>query len=77
MGNIVPQRRISKTRKRLRRTHFKLSLPGMSVCPNCNEEQLSHSVCKNCGFYDGAKFKKSQIERQEEIDAKREKEENK
>ena len=35
---IVPQRRISKTRKRKRRTHFKLDLPGMMVCPNCGEE---------------------------------------
>jgi len=77
MGNIVPQRRISKTRKRMRRTHYKLDLPGMSLCPNCKEEKLAHVVCKNCGFYDGAKYKKGQIERQEEIDEKREKEESK
>ncbi len=50
---IVPQRRIGKTRKRKRRTHFKLDLPGIMTCPNCGEAKLSHTVCKACGFYDG------------------------
>ncbi|RCK10899.1 50S ribosomal protein L32 [Bacillus licheniformis] len=29
----VPFRRTSKTKKRLRRTHFKLQVPGMVECP--------------------------------------------
>ena len=49
----VPQRRTSKTAKRKRRTHFKLSVPGMVVCPNCGEMKLSHRVCKECGQYAG------------------------
>ncbi len=49
----VPQRRTSKTAKRKRRTHFKLSVPGMVVCPNCGEMKLAHRVCKECGHYDG------------------------
>jgi len=47
----VPQRRTSKTAKRKRRTHFKLNVPGMVVCPNCGEMKLSHRVCKECGYY--------------------------
>ena len=31
----VPKRRTSKTRKNKRRTHFKISVPGMTECPNC------------------------------------------
>lgn len=50
---IAPPRRISKTRKRKRRTHFKIEVPGMMLCPNCGEMKLSHAVCKACGFYDG------------------------
>jgi len=50
---IVPQRRIGKTRKRKRRTHFKLDLPGIMVCPNCGETKLAHTVCRSCGYYDG------------------------
>lgn len=58
---IVPQRRISKTRKRLRRTHFKLELPGMMVCPNCGEMKLAHTVCKECGYYDGKLVKEIKV----------------
>ncbi|HFQ2313016.1 TPA: 50S ribosomal protein L32 [Staphylococcus aureus] len=49
----VPKRRTSKTRKNKRRTHFKISVPGMTECPNCGEYKLSHRVCKNCGSYNG------------------------
>jgi len=50
---IVPKRRTSKTRKRKRRTHYKLEVPGMTLCPNCGEMKLSHNVCKVCGYYGG------------------------
>ncbi|WP_020008738.1 50S ribosomal protein L32 [Salinicoccus albus] len=49
----VPKRRTSITRKRKRRTHKKLSVPGMVECPNCGEMKLSHRVCKECGSYKG------------------------
>ncbi len=49
----VSQRRTSKTRKRKRRSHDKLTVPGMVVCPNCGEMKLTHRVCKSCGMYDG------------------------
>ncbi|MFA9557347.1 50S ribosomal protein L32 [Evansella sp. AB-rgal1] len=49
----VPFRRTSKTKKRMRRTHIKLTVPGMVKCPNCGEMKLSHRVCKECGSYKG------------------------
>ena len=49
----VPQRRISKTRKRLRRTHFKLSVSGLVTCPQCGAMIKAHHVCPKCGFYGG------------------------
>jgi len=49
----VPQRRISKTRKRMRRTHFKLEVSGLVTCPNCGEMIKSHHVCPKCGYYAG------------------------
>lgn len=49
----VPKRRTSKTRKNKRRTHIKLSAPGMVECSNCGEMKLSHRVCKSCGSYKG------------------------
>ncbi|HIX02367.1 MAG TPA: 50S ribosomal protein L32 [Candidatus Ligilactobacillus excrementigallinarum] len=47
----VPARKTSKTRKRLRRTNYKLQVPGMSACPNCGELRRSHRVCPSCGYY--------------------------
>lgn len=49
----VPQRRTSKTRRNMRRTHFKLAVPGMVKCEQCGELKISHRVCKNCGSYKG------------------------
>ena len=51
----VPKKRTSKTRKRKRRTHKKLSAPNLAECSNCHEKILSHHVCPECGHYDGKK----------------------
>ncbi len=62
----VPKRRTSKARKRKRRTHFKLSVPGMVVCDNCGETKLAHRVCKSCGHYNGRSVLK---QKEESVDA--------
>ncbi len=49
----VPYRRTSKTTKRMRRTHFKLSVNGASVCQHCGALVKAHTVCPKCGYYDG------------------------
>ncbi|HEX6923400.1 MAG TPA: 50S ribosomal protein L32 [Bacillales bacterium] len=49
----VPKRRTSTTRKKKRRTHYKLHVPGMVECDNCGEYKLSHRVCPECGSYNG------------------------
>lgn len=41
----VPARKTSKTKKRMRRGHIKLSVPGLAPCPNCGELRKSHMVC--------------------------------
>ena len=47
----VPFRRTSKTKKRMRRTHLKKTVPNMTVCPNCGASIKPHRVCTNCGHY--------------------------
>ena len=49
----VPFRKISKTRKKMRRTHYKISANGLVKCPNCGEMIRPHRVCDKCGFYKG------------------------
>ena len=47
----VPFRRTSKTKKRMRRTHLKKEVPGLTVCPNCGAPIKPHRVCVSCGYY--------------------------
>jgi len=49
----VPFRRTSKTSKRMRRTHYKLNVTGVTTCPNCGAMIKSHTICTKCGYYDG------------------------
>ncbi len=65
---IAPQRRISKTRKRKRRSHFKLDMPSMMVCPNCGEMKLAHIVCKKCGCYDGKIVREIKVKEEAEAE---------
>jgi large subunit ribosomal protein L32 len=47
----VPKRKVSRTRRDKRRTHWKAKNPAISVCPNCLQPKLPHRVCKHCGYY--------------------------
>lgn len=49
----VPKRKTSKARKNKRRTHWKLTVPGLISCPQCHEPKLPHRVCVHCGYYKG------------------------
>ncbi len=49
----VPFRRTSKTKKRMRRTHFKLEVTGLVTCSHCGAMIKSHTICPECGYYDG------------------------
>ncbi|MBK6610914.1 MAG: 50S ribosomal protein L32 [Sphingobacteriales bacterium] len=48
-----PKRKISKTRRDKRRTHYKAVAPTLSVCGHCGAAVLAHRVCGECGFYRG------------------------
>lgn len=48
-----PKSRISKTRKRKRRTHYKLEAPNVVACANCGTSKLPHHICGECGHYRG------------------------
>ncbi|MFY9177047.1 MAG: 50S ribosomal protein L32 [Caldicoprobacterales bacterium] len=47
----VPKRKTSKARRDKRRAHWKVSMPGMTECPQCGTMRLSHRVCRECGYY--------------------------
>lgn len=47
----VPKRRVSKTRGRLRRTHFTAAKATVVRCPQCDEPKQPHRACRQCGTY--------------------------
>ena len=49
----VPFRRVSKTKKRMRRTHLKKDAPTVISCPKCSAPIKPHRVCTKCGYYKG------------------------
>jgi large subunit ribosomal protein L32 len=48
-----PKTRISKQRKRKRRTHYKIEAPNVVACSNCGSPKLTHHICGDCGHYRG------------------------
>jgi len=49
----VPKRKQSKQRTNTRFAHYKATMPTLVECPHCHEYMKSHTVCANCGYYDG------------------------
>ena len=48
-----PKRKHSQGRRNRRRAHDALTLPQLTACRNCGEMRLAHTVCLNCGHYEG------------------------
>ncbi|MCL4390543.1 MAG: 50S ribosomal protein L32 [Patescibacteria group bacterium] len=53
----LPKRKLSTRRQGDRRSHFRLKLPGLSLCSNCHKPIISHRACPHCGFYHGRKVR--------------------
>lgn len=49
----LPKRKISKSRRDRRRSHDALRALNLVQCTQCGEMRLPHTVCPNCGFYQG------------------------
>ena len=49
----LPKRKHSKARRDKSRTHWKLTVPQLTTCPQCAHAVLPHHVCPHCGYYRG------------------------
>ena len=49
----LPKRQHSKQRGRKRRTHWKITLGSLNICPQCHKSVIPHRVCPFCGYYKG------------------------
>jgi large subunit ribosomal protein L32 len=48
-----PKRKLSKGRRDRRRAQDALTAINLVQCSNCGEMRLPHTVCSNCGHYQG------------------------
>ncbi len=60
-----PKKRQSPSRRDKRRANWKIVLPGLSSCPQCNAPRLPHTVCSSCGFYNGQLVKPPHVKKKE------------
>ncbi len=56
----VPKRRTSKSKKNMRRAHWKAQPPTATKCSHCHQPKQPHVVCPNCGYYAGREVIKPQ-----------------
>ena len=48
----VPQNKVTKSRRNMRRSHDALIASNPHECPNCGELKRPHHICPACGYYD-------------------------
>ncbi len=51
-----PTSKHTRSRRDKRRANWKISLPSVTLCPECQEPKLPHRVCMSCGMYNGNKI---------------------
>lgn len=49
----LPKKKTSTARKKTRRHHIRLEVPGLVACPQCRSPKISHRACPTCGTYRG------------------------
>ncbi len=65
----VPQNRVTRSRRDMRRAHDALVAANPAECPNCGELKRPHHVCPSCGHYAAREVIASTVDASLEDDA--------
>jgi large subunit ribosomal protein L32 len=49
----VPRKKVSKSKRDMRRAHHRLKPINLAECSNCGELKRPHHICGSCGYYNG------------------------
>ena len=79
----VPKKHTTKSKRDKKRMHIFLKAPNLVPCSHCGKLKVSHTLCKNCGYYKGKEVlnvlgkleKKEKKKREKEIKDTEKKEE--
>jgi large subunit ribosomal protein L32 len=47
----VPKKKVSKSRRNMRRSHHAIAPMAFLECKNCGELKRPHMLCSHCGYY--------------------------
>lgn len=65
----VPKKRRSKSKKRIKRAHWKATAPTLTTCSNCQAVINTHQACHVCGHYKGRQVIAIKVKETQEKDA--------
>lgn len=60
----VPKKKISKSKRDMRRSHLALTPVNVVACPNCGAMTLPHNACPSCGMYKNRQILKQKVAQQ-------------
>ena len=63
----TPKKRQTKSSRRMRASHFALSLKKSNTCPQCKKAVLPHHACSYCGTYGNKKVLKTKADKKIKI----------
>lgn len=74
----VPKQKHTKSRRNKRRQHQHLEGPSLILCQKCRKPTRPHTLCENCGYYQGREVidvlakltKKERKQKEKELKAK-------
>jgi large subunit ribosomal protein L32 len=56
----VPKKKISKSKRNMRRAHDALKTNAHNECSNCGELKRPHHICSACGHYNNREVVEAQ-----------------
>jgi large subunit ribosomal protein L32 len=49
----VPRKKVTRSKRNMRRSHHRLQPVNLVECSSCGELKLPHHICQACGHYNG------------------------
>jgi large subunit ribosomal protein L32 len=59
-----PKKKISRSRRGMRRSHKALKPVSTSTCEHCGAQTIPHRICSNCGTYRGREILRSKSKKE-------------
>jgi len=60
----LPKRRHSTRRGGKRKAAIKLTIIASILCKQCGKPRRPHTICPNCGYYDGKEIIKPKVKKE-------------